>query len=96
MVIAIVPEVFMKHWPYVEEQLKQAMAVLPEQMHPLVRNYLDNNELQLAWEAMEKLAEDHIVGSEAESCFWRPMAKAAGAMVEGHYESVNLPEGNAS
>lgn len=76
----------MKHWALVENQLKLAMVVLPEQMHPLIRNYLDNNELQLAWEAMEKLADDHVVGSEAEVCFWRPMAKAAALMLDATYE----------
>lgn len=73
-------------WSLVEDQLKLAMAVLPEKMHPIVHNYLEHNELQLAWEAMEKLAEDHIEGSEAEAGFWRPMAKAAILMVDGMYQ----------
>ena len=76
----------MKHWFQVQEQLKLAMAVLPEQMHPLVCNYLDNNELQLAWEAMEEVATDYVLGNEAEAKFWRPMAKAAILMVNAIYD----------
>lgn len=72
----------MKHWFYVKEQLKLAMAVLPTETHHLVNEYLDKDELQLAWESLEKLAENHVVGSEAEACFWRPMAKAAALMLD--------------
>lgn len=77
----------MKHWIYVQEQLKLAMAVLPTNTHPLVQNYLDSNELQLAWESLEHLAENHVIDSEAEASFWRPMAKAAAAMLNASYEN---------
>jgi hypothetical protein len=51
-----------------------------------ISEYLDHNELGLAWEGMQEIADAHgIVTAE----FWRPMAKAAGLMLvveqEGHY-----------
>lgn len=71
----------MQHWKD-KEQLLLALAELPPEKTAQVQEYLELNELGLAWEAMKELAEGHIVGSEAEACFWRPMAKAAGLMLE--------------
>ena len=69
----------MKHWKQTEEQLRLALAQLnyiggTEQ----AEEYLAHNELWLAWEAMQEIADSQGV-TLAE--FWRPMAKAAGLML---------------
>ena len=75
----------LEHWAKVEEQLRLALAELPSEETAQVKEYLDHNELGLAWEDMKEIADAQgIVTAE----FWRPMAKAAGLM--------NLCEGNAS
>jgi hypothetical protein len=74
-----------ERWKMIEEQLRLALAVLPSENTAQVQNYIEHNELGLAWEEMKDLADGRIVGSEAEACFWRPMAKAAGLMVDASY-----------
>ena len=68
----------MKHWKPTEEQLRLAMANLPREKTMEVQEYLDHNELGLAWESMQEIADElGIVTTE----FWRPMAMAAGLMM---------------
>jgi hypothetical protein len=61
--------------------LNLAKEVLPSEAHQPTDEYLAHNELQLAWEAMAKVADKYVVNSEAMARFWRPMAKAAGLML---------------
>lgn len=74
----------MKHWAETERQLRLALAQLnyiggTEQ----AEEYLNHNELFLAWEELQQRADSQgVVLAE----FWRPMAKAAGLMLAASYE----------
>jgi len=87
VVIAIVPEVLMKHWKPTEDNLRLALAELNriggtaadhQGFCLLIEEYLDHNELGLAFEGLLEVGNQSGVGT---ADFWRPMALAAGLML---------------
>ena len=73
-------------WAKIEEYLREAVCHLSGDLGEF-EEYLAHNELGLAWEVLLKIADSQgLVTAE----FWRPMAKAAGLMVENSYFTPNL------
>lgn len=69
-------------WAKVKKNLDEAMHYVGDLDLTQAKEYLDHNELGLAWESLAEVAD---VEGVMDGDFWRPMAKAAILMSESSY-----------